>query len=254
MKIAERIATFMESVAADDSHGYDQKFRWGQYGDYDCSSLVITAVEHAGLPVKTMYGATYTGNMLNAFIKCGFIDVTKYVDLTTCVGMQRGDILLNPSRHVEVYAGNGKKVGAHISETGGIYAETAGDQTGSEISKNNYTNFGIKHVLRYDADEIYTPVIDTGSYVVKYGDCLSNIANRYGTSWQQLARINHLTNPNLIKVGQVLRLKEERKSNEEIAREVILGRWGNGRVRKQKLESAGYDYYIIQELVNEKLK
>ena len=41
-----------------------------------------------------------------------------------------------------------------------------------------------------------------------------------------------------------------KKSNEEIAREVIAGKWGNGAERKKKLEAAGYKYSVIQKLVN----
>ena len=41
-----------------------------------------------------------------------------------------------------------------------------------------------------------------------------------------------------------------KKSNEEIAREVIQGKWGNGSERKKKLEAAGYNYSAIQKLVN----
>ena len=43
------------------------------------------------------------------------------------------------------------------------------------------------------------------------------------------------------------------KTNEEIADEVILGLWGNGEERKQRLEEDGYDYDAIQEIVNIKL-
>lgn len=41
---------------------------------------------------------------------------------------------------------------------------------------------------------------------------------------------------------------------ESIAREVIAGKWGNGRVRKEKLEAAGYNYKIIQKAVNDILR
>ena len=43
------------------------------------------------------------------------------------------------------------------------------------------------------------------------------------------------------------------KMNEDIADEVILGLWGNGAERKQRLEEEGYDYEAIQEIVNKKL-
>ena len=42
-------------------------------------------------------------------------------------------------------------------------------------------------------------------------------------------------------------------SNESLAKEVILGLWGNGAERKHRLEEAGYDYDAIQEIVNKKL-
>lgn len=44
------------------------------------------------------------------------------------------------------------------------------------------------------------------------------------------------------------------KSVDEIAREVIAGKWGNGVARKEALEAAGYDYSTVQQRVNELLK
>ena len=44
------------------------------------------------------------------------------------------------------------------------------------------------------------------------------------------------------------------KSLEEIAKEVIAGKWGNGEVRKTNLTSAGYDYNSVQNEVNSILK
>lgn len=44
------------------------------------------------------------------------------------------------------------------------------------------------------------------------------------------------------------------KSLEEIAKEVIAGKWGNGNERKKDLTKAGYDYTTIQSLVNKLLK
>lgn len=45
-----------------------------------------------------------------------------------------------------------------------------------------------------------------------------------------------------------------KKSNTEIAKEVIAGKWGNGAERKQKLEAAGYDYAAVQKEVERLLK
>ena len=44
-----------------------------------------------------------------------------------------------------------------------------------------------------------------------------------------------------------------KKLNEEIANEVIAGKWGNGEDRKNKLTAAGYNYSEIQNIVNQKL-
>lgn len=45
-------------------------------------------------------------------------------------------------------------------------------------------------------------------------------------------------------------LSNNKKTNEEIAAEVISGKWGNNPERKAKLTEAGYDYNAIQKLVN----
>lgn len=45
-----------------------------------------------------------------------------------------------------------------------------------------------------------------------------------------------------------------RKSNEEIADEVIAGKWGNAPERYERLHKAGYDPAVIQQIVNEKCK
>ena len=47
--------------------------------------------------------------------------------------------------------------------------------------------------------------------------------------------------------------KPTRKSNEQVADEVIAGAWGNGEDRKNRLIQAGYDYNAIQSLVNNKV-
>lgn len=43
----------------------------------------------------------------------------------------------------------------------------------------------------------------------------------------------------------------KKKSTEELAREVLDGKWGNGQERVKKLTAAGYDYSTVQKRVNE---
>ena len=48
--------------------------------------------------------------------------------------------------------------------------------------------------------------------------------------------------------------KAPEKSIDEIATEVLAGRWGNNPERKQRLEAAGYNYESVQAAVNQKAK
>ncbi len=49
-------------------------------------------------------------------------------------------------------------------------------------------------------------------YTVKPGDTLSEIAQAHGADWHQLARLNHLKDPDLILIGQTLQLDGVKKA------------------------------------------
>lgn len=129
------------SIANDNSHGYSQQNRWGP--DYDCSSLVISAWEQAGVKVKSS-GATYTGNMRGPFLQCGFVDVSSQINLATGAGLQRGDVLLNYTNHTAMALGNGQIVQARTDVDG-----RTGDSGGQEIRVQSYYNYPWNCVLRY---------------------------------------------------------------------------------------------------------
>lgn len=148
MTKTEKAIRQMETWAKDDSHGYDQDYRWGEKGDYDCSSAVIQAWQNAGVPVKSG-GATYTGDMKNVFLKNGFKDITASVNRGTGTGLKRGDVLLNEAHHVAMYCGNGKEVEASINEKGTAHGGKPGDQTGKEFLIRSYRNYPWNCVLRY---------------------------------------------------------------------------------------------------------
>lgn len=63
------------------------------------------------------------------------------------------------------------------------------------------------------------------------------------TAWHKYA------NPS----GEAKPVTPVRKSNEQVAQEVIAGAWGNGEDRKNRLTQAGYDYNVIQDIVNKKV-
>lgn len=169
MSVIEKAIAWAVGIAEDNSHGYDQIGRWGP--DYDCSSLVISAYEQAGVPVKEA-GASYTGNMRAAFVKCGFVAIP-YVKGG---GLLRGDVLLNEKHHAALYLGGGKLVQASINEKGGIIGGKSGDQTGREIAVGNFYEYskGWNYILRYKGEEVATvtiemPVLQKGAQCAEVG-------------------------------------------------------------------------------------
>ena len=201
-----RAVSIALQIAADARHGYSQTSRWGP--DYDCSSFLITVWTQAGVDVKTA-GATYTGNMRGAFLRCGFRDVTGDISMYGGHGLQRGDVLLNEKKHTAMAIGNGYIVHAAGSETGGIDGQT-GDQTGREIGTSPYYGAGWDCVLRYvggDAEPAPDPDGER-TYTVTANDSLWKIAAEQlgdGNRWMEIYELNELPDT-VIHPGQVLRL------------------------------------------------
>lgn len=130
-------------------HGYDQGQRWGERGDFDCSSLVIQSYIQAGMSIDTSQ-CNYTGNMYSYFVNTlGFQDVTSQVDRVTGSGLMKGDVLLNTVHHTALALGDGKLVQASINEHKSTHNGTPGDQTGTEIWVAPYYNYPWNYVLRH---------------------------------------------------------------------------------------------------------
>ena len=111
--IANKAATYMEEIARNSNFGYSQINRWagynsikanggkvsGAYGDFDCSSLVISCYVLAGTP-NLKAGSGYTGNMKSLFMNTGIFEVyTDSQHLTNSAYMKRGDIYVNTTSH-----------------------------------------------------------------------------------------------------------------------------------------------------------
>lgn len=231
---------FMIDMANDDSHGYDQANRNGP--DYDCSSLVATALHEAGFNVSP---DSWTGNLEEQLRKVGFTDCKK--------PWKAGDIHLNTNHHVCMSINSSQIAQASINEKGTAVGGATGDQTGKEIYIRDYYEYsrGWDVHLRYI--EAITEVspgisIDTVAREViagKWGngDTRKKLLTEAGYDYNTVqAKVNALVS------GTGL------KSNVEIAREVIARKWGNGNTRKQKLTNAGYNYSDIQKLVNKMLR
>lgn len=162
----EKAVKWAIGIANDNRHGYDQASRWGT-PDYDCSSLVISAFEQAGIKLKSG-GATYTGNMYNVALNKGFKNVTGSINRNTGSGLKRGDILLNAKHHTALYTGNGGIVQASANEFGRATGGRSGDQTGREILTKGYYNYPWDYILRFSKYKkgigMITPYDFVGTY------------------------------------------------------------------------------------------
>lgn len=120
-------------------HGYSQANRTCCFcnknatPDYDCSSLVTAALAHNNMGAdfkkacKTWPYSTH--NIGNALARNGWKNLGN-LPISKC---KRGDILLNPSYHVEIYCGNNILVGAHQNRDG-----RSGESADNEIYSQKY--------------------------------------------------------------------------------------------------------------------
>lgn len=89
-----------------------------------------------------------------------------------------------------------------------------------EQIEKNYKNY-VEAVIRALADYKgfkYTPPLGSDYYIVKKGDSLWSLANKYGITVKELKEINKLTS-NTLKVGQTLKLT---KNNEMIPEDYLV--------------------------------
>lgn len=76
---------------------------------------------------------------------------------------------------------------------------------------------------KYDYQEYTKPVVNNDNiYIVKSGDTLSGIASKYNTTYQKLAQYNNIPNPNIIRVGQKIKIPTN-PSNSKITYTVKAG-------------------------------
>lgn len=114
-----------------------------------------------------------------------------------------------------------------------------------------------------DATEDYYDLLCTASRYKKalnaknYKECIRAIAPSYATAEKK----DNKYSKSIISIIERYKLYkydngyvEQVKSIDEVAKEVIAGKWGSGETRKQKLTAAGYDYKAVQKRVNELLK
>ena len=141
-EIIEKALQWAVDIANDNSHGYtlDTTKMWGP--DYNCATLVISALKYAGFDTGDAF---WTKNMVENLTKCGFTWIS-WSDLGGKENLQRGDILLNIEHHTEFCLSSTQLVGAN-NDRG--YSQT-GDQTGTEIYIKSYWWYPWDGILRYN--------------------------------------------------------------------------------------------------------
>lgn len=99
---------------------------------------------------------------------------------------------------------------------------------------------------------------NVSKWVAEYGDKVNDF-NRTYDIWQHTSKgtidgINGNVDMNVM-YNNVFSFEQAPsvKSNEQLADEVINGKWGNGADRKNRLSAAGYNYEAVQAIVNERL-
>lgn len=191
--VRKLIAQLAKEAANNNKIGYDQNQRetfWAQLqkvGYYpsritvnceaDCSAGVCAIVRAAGYLLGNTklqkHSGTYTGNMRAALKAAGFEVLTASKYLTSGDYLLAGDILLNDRHHTATVVSDGAK-----AVSGGTASGNSGGNTSSTEQ----------------------------AYTVKSGDTLSKIAAAYGTTYQKLASYNGIANPNIIYVGQIIKI------------------------------------------------
>lgn len=227
----------MLDTADDNTHGYDQKHRNGP--DYDCSSLVGTALNVAGFNVSPF---SWTGNLEKQLIACGFVKCSK--------PWRAGDIHLKTGKHVCMSISANDIAQASINEKGKTTGGITGDQTGKEIGIRGYYEYKGGWDVHYRYNGVNESPISR-LYPVEV-IAREVIAGKWGTGEKRkilLAEAGYDVNEVQSEVNALLR-KSKLKSNDEIAREVIRGKWGDGVNRRTRLTNAGYDYITVQKIVN----
>lgn len=151
-------------------------------------------------------------------------------------------------------AGFGKKVLTAFAKRFCEAVKAKGFKAGVYANQNWFQNY-------LDVAELHK--CGYSIWCAKYSNSTPNIAAPYDI-WQYTSSgrvdgingnvdMNYMYN-DIRKVALKAEVEIVKKSVEEIAEEVIAGKWGNGDERKTKLSAAGYDYKAVQNIVNKKVE
>lgn len=141
------------------------------------------------------------GKLVIVTLECG---ARHYYAHLSSIAVKVGDIV-NEGDILGVAGATGNATGIHLHFE-------ARDASGKRTDPLPYLP-ALKNVCGvYCETQAYAQSPDV--YIVRDGDTLSAIGEKYGVSWQKLAQINRLANPNLIFAGQRLIITETAPTEE----------------------------------------
>lgn len=226
--VANKIAAAMKAACANNNIGYSQSDRRSLYnivskngwniaaaGRCNCDCSSLVAVCVNAAGIKVSPDM-YTGNELRILQSTGaFTTYTAASYTKSAANLKTGDILLRTGHTAVVVQG---------------------------ISRGSATPTPAKQSL-----DVVAQQVKSGKF--GNGDARKAALKRAGYSDAEIKQIQEKVNA-LVKAPA----STSKKSNEQIAAEIIDGKWGNGTARVNALRRAGYDAEAIQKIVNQKLK
>lgn len=220
---------------------------------FDCVNFIKAVLwGWCGDTSKSYGGATYKSNGVPDTNADGMIALCKDVS-TNFSNIEVGECVWCKG-HIGVYIGDGLAVECTPSWENKVQI-TAVKNIGAKTGYNarTWTKHGKLPYITFEKTEPVTKpktVTELAQEVLdgKWGNGTDrkNKLTQAGFDYSEVqAEVNRLVKE---------KSTPPKKSNEEIAQEVIKGLWGNGATRKEKLTDAGYNYSAIQAIVNKLLK
>lgn len=175
---------------------------------------------------------------------------TRYASANYCIGND-GDIVCNVYEEDRAYTSSSRSNDNQAITVEVSNCEYGGDWKISDAAWNSLVKLAVDVCKRYNFKLVYdgTP---NGSLTRHNMFANTSCPGKYlQNRFQELA---DTVNAQLDgKVEPTPSTPSGSKSNEELADEVIAGKWGNGDDRKNRLTAVGYNYSAIQSIVNQKL-